>query len=31
LNIRDIESSVIAMKTLDGLVFYNSGSVAGAS
>ena len=31
LNIRDLESSLIAMKSLDGIVFYNSGTIAGAS
>lgn len=31
LNARDFEASLIAMKSLDGILFYNSGPLAGAS
>jgi ATP adenylyltransferase len=31
LNIRDLEASLIAMKAVDGFIYYNSGEIAGAS
>jgi len=31
LNIRDLEASLIVMKTLDGFIYFNAGEKAGAS